>query len=145
MLRDDSAGRDNARWLYVCGKYQSMTHIAISVNLHTRIRAVRPSTCNVMRNAFRHLIRAPHYFQTLGLIGFIYGLLIGMGPQIFSVPSPPLPMARRSRSRTVGSDCISSWSLLIFLLWKFIVVKMSSSKEIFWSTVSHFPEFSHTN
>ena len=36
------------------------------LNLHTRIRAVRPSTCNVVRNAFGHLIRAPHYFQTLG-------------------------------------------------------------------------------
>ena len=45
---------------------QSMAHIAIYVNLHTRLRAVRPSTCNVVRNAFGHLIRAPHYFQTLG-------------------------------------------------------------------------------
>ena len=35
-------------------------------NLYTRIRAVRPSTCNVVCNAFGHLIRAPHYFQTLG-------------------------------------------------------------------------------
>ena len=61
-------------------------------NLCTRIRAVHPSTCNVVRNAFGHLIRAPYYFQTLGWIGFIYGL-IGMGPKFFSVPSPPRPMA----------------------------------------------------
>ena len=26
------------------------------VNLYTRIRAARPSTCNVVRNAFGHLI-----------------------------------------------------------------------------------------
>ena len=64
MLRDDSAGRDNAR-----------------------------------------CIRAPHYFQTLGWIGFIYGRMICIGPKFFSVPSPPPPMIWRSRSRT----------------WKFIV------------------------
>ena len=29
MLRDDSAGRDNARCLYVCGNCQSMAHIAV--------------------------------------------------------------------------------------------------------------------
>ena len=40
-----------------------MAHIAIHVNLHIRIRDVRPSTCNIVRNAFGHLIRAPHYFQ----------------------------------------------------------------------------------
>ena len=61
---------------------------AIYVNLYTRIRAVRPATCNVMRNTFGHLIRAPHYFQTLGWIRFIYGLMIGMGSKFFSVPSP---------------------------------------------------------
>ena len=59
-------------------------------SLYTRIRAVRPSTCNVVRNSFGHLIRDPHYFQTLGWIGFIYGLIIGMGPKVFSVPSPPM-------------------------------------------------------
>ena len=72
---------------------QSMAHIAIYVNLYTRIRAIRPSTCNVVRNAFGHLIRAPHYFQTLGWIGFIYGLMIGIIPKLFSVPSPPRRMA----------------------------------------------------
>ena len=82
---------------------QNMAHMAIYVNVHTRIRAVRPSTCNVVRNAFGHLIRAPNYFQILGQIGFIYGLTIGMCPKIFSVP--PQLMAYRSRSRT----------------WKFIV------------------------
>ena len=68
---------------------QSMAHIAIHVyvNLYTRIRAVRPSTCNVVRNAFGHLIRAPQYFLTPGWIGFIYGLMIGMGPKFFSAPS----------------------------------------------------------
>ena len=65
----------------------------IYVNLYTRITDVRPFTSNVVRNAFGHLIRAPHYFQTLGWIGFIYGLMIGMGPKVFSVPSPPPPMA----------------------------------------------------
>ena len=63
------------------------------INLYTRIRDVRPSTCNVVRDAFGHLIRPFLYFQTLGWIGFIYGLMIGMGPKFFSVPSPPPPMA----------------------------------------------------
>ena len=71
---------------------QSVANTAIYVNLYTRIRAVPPSTCNVVRNAFAHLIRAPH-FQTLGWIGLIYGLMISMGPKFFSVPYPPLPMA----------------------------------------------------
>ena len=62
--------------------------IAIYVNLYTRIRAVLPSTCNVVHNAFGHLIRAPHCFRILGWIGFIYGLMIGMGPKFFSIPSP---------------------------------------------------------
>ena len=37
---------------------QSMAYIAIYryVNLYTRIRAVRPSTCNAVRYAFVHLI-----------------------------------------------------------------------------------------
>ena len=35
---------------------QSMAHIAMYVNLYTRIRAARPSTCNVERNAIGHLI-----------------------------------------------------------------------------------------
>ena len=72
---------------------QSMAHIAIYVNLYTRIRAVRPSTCHVVPNTFVHLIRTPHYFQTLGWIGFIYGLMIDMGPKFFLVPSTPPPMA----------------------------------------------------
>ena len=104
---------------------QRMVHIAIYVNLYTRIRAVRPSTCT----AFGHLIRAPRYFQTLGWIGFIYGLIIGIGSKFFSVPSPPPPMAWRSRSRT----------------WKFIVVKISFPNKSFWSTVSYFSELSQTN
>ena len=49
-----------------CGHCHSMAHIAIYVNLHTRIRAVRPSTCNVVRDAFGHLNRASHHFQSLG-------------------------------------------------------------------------------
>ena len=76
-------------WELNSGSCQSMVHIAVYVNLYTRRRAVRPSTCT----AFGHLIRAPHYFQTLGWIGFIYGLMIGIGPKFFSVPSPPPPMA----------------------------------------------------
>ena len=83
--------------VYIClreltsASCQSMAHIAIYVNLYIRIRAVPPSTCNVVCNAFGHLIRALHYFQTLGWIGFIYGLMTGMGPKFFSVPSPPPP------------------------------------------------------
>ena len=42
---------------------QSMAHIAIYVNLHTILRAVRPSTCSVVLNDLGHLIRAPHHFQ----------------------------------------------------------------------------------
>ena len=72
---------------------KSMAHIATYVNLHTRIRAVSPSTCNVVRNDFEHLFRALYYFQTLGWIGFIYGMMIGMGPKCFSVPSPLQSMA----------------------------------------------------
>ena len=92
MLRDHSAGSDNAYmfirlWELTSASCQSMVHIAIYVNLYTRIRAVRPSTCT----AFGHLIRAPHYFETLGWIGFIYGLMIGIGPKFFSVPSHPHP------------------------------------------------------
>ena len=71
---------------------QNMAHVVIYVNLYTRTR-VRPASCNVVSNAFGHLIRAPHYFQTLGWIGFIYDLMIGMGPKFFSVPSPATPMA----------------------------------------------------
>ena len=43
-----------------------------------------------MRNAFVHLIRAPHYFQTLWWFGIIYGLMIGMGPKFFLsiIPAP---------------------------------------------------------
>ena len=65
---------------------QSMAHIAIYINLYT----ARPSTSNVVRNAFGHLIRSLYYFQTLGWIGLIYGLMIGMGQKFFSVTSPPL-------------------------------------------------------
>ena len=53
---------------------------------YTRTRAVRPSTCTVVRNAFGHLIRAPHYFQTLGWIGFIYGLITGIFSQYHPHP-----------------------------------------------------------
>ena len=84
--------------------------------------AVRPSTCNVVHNAFGHLIRAPHYFQTLGQIGFIYGLMIGMGPKIFSVPSPSPPMAYRSRSRTwkIIVEVFNNWCQDIISKWKFL-------------------------
>ena len=68
-----------------------MAHIAIFVNLHTIIRAVRPFTCNVVRYAFGHLIIAPHYFQTLGWIGFIYGVLIGLGFSQYHSHSHPWP------------------------------------------------------
>ena len=70
---------------------QSMAHIAIYVNLYIRIKVVCPSTRNVVPNAFEHLIIAPHHFQTLGWVGFIYGLMIGLGPKFFSGPSPPHP------------------------------------------------------
>ena len=56
----------NAGCLYVCGNCHSMVHIAIYVNLHARMKAVRPSTCNIVHNNFGHLIRDPDYFQTLG-------------------------------------------------------------------------------
>ena len=54
----------------------------------------------VVYNAFECLIWAPHYLIILGWIKFIYGLVIDMGLTFFSVPSPPPPMARRSRSQT---------------------------------------------
>ena len=51
---------------------QSIAHITVYVNLYTIIKAVRPSTCKVVRNAFGHLIRAPHHFQTLGWMDRIH-------------------------------------------------------------------------
>ena len=83
MLRDDSAGRDYT----FAGTDQYQLPEYGPYSLYTRIRAVRPSTCNVVRSAFGHLIRAPHYFQTLGWIGFIYGLMIDVG-QSFSQYHP---------------------------------------------------------
>ena len=98
---------------------QSMAHIAIYVNLHTIIRAVRPSTCNVVRIAFGHLIRAPRHFQVLGWIRFIYGLMIGMGPKFFQYHPHPQP-------RPEG-QCHGLGSLQL----KFIVVKISFPNERF--------------
>ena len=92
-------------WELTSASCQSMAHIAIYINRYTRKRGVRPSTCNVVRNAFGHLIRAPHYFQTLGWIRFIYGLMIGIGPEFFLSTIPTPSMIWRSRSQT----------------WKFIV------------------------
>ena len=71
-------------------EYGPYSYICKSIYLYTIIRAVRPSTSNVVRKAFGHLIRAPHHFQTLGWIGFIYGLVIGMGPKVFlsTIPTP---------------------------------------------------------
>ena len=117
------AGTDQCQ-LPEYGPYSYM-YMCKSIYLHTIIRAVLPSTCTVVRNAFGHLISVPHYFQTFGWIGFIYGLMIGMGPKTFSVPSPPPPMAWSSKSRT----------------WKFIVVKISFPNESF----SYFPQLSQTN
>ena len=87
---------------------QSMAHIAIYVNLYTRIRAVPPSTCKVVHKAFGHLIRAPHYFQTFGWIGFIYGLMIGtrklekmhkkIGEKFVDLPAIRRPMTEVSSS-----------------------------------------------
>ena len=73
-------------------EYGPYCYICKSIYLYTIIGAVCPSTCNAVRNAFGHLIRAPHYFQTLGWIGFIYGLMIGMGPKFFlsTIPTPPM-------------------------------------------------------
>ena len=56
------------------------------VNLYTRIKAARPSTCNVVLNAFEHLIISN---PMDGSDMVIYGLMIGMGPKFLSVPSPP--------------------------------------------------------
>ena len=62
----------------------------VGIELHakrTRFRpsyhARLPSTCNVVRNAFGHLIRAPNYFNTIGWIRFIYGLMIGRVQRFF--------------------------------------------------------------
>ena len=41
---------------------QSMAHIAISVNLYTRIGAVRPSTSNVVHNDFGHFYQSTSLF-----------------------------------------------------------------------------------
>ena len=48
------------------------------INLYTRIKAVRPSTCNVVRNAFVHLIRAPHYSYSIMIENIINFLLCAM-------------------------------------------------------------------
>ena len=67
MLRDDlREGRMQDVYIRLreltSASCQSMARKAIYVNLFTRIRAIPPSTCKVVRNAFVHLIRAPHYF-----------------------------------------------------------------------------------
>ena len=51
-------------WELTSASCQSMANIAIYVNLYTRIRAVRPSTCNVMRTVLdtlleHHIISKP--------------------------------------------------------------------------------------
>ena len=49
------------------------------VNLYNRVRAVRPSTCNIVRNAFVHLIRAPHYSYSImseNIINLLLGTMI---------------------------------------------------------------------
>ena len=46
-------------------EYGPYSYVCKSIYLYTIIRAVRPATCNVVRNAFGHFIRAPHYFQSL--------------------------------------------------------------------------------
>ena len=79
----------NRTFLLALLNIQSVS-FSLCYSIYYMIRAVRPSTCNVVRNLFGHLIRASHYFQTLGWIRFIYGLMIGMGPKFFSVPSPPM-------------------------------------------------------
>ena len=94
-------------------------YVNLSIYLYTIIRAVCPSTCNVMHNTFGHLISAPHHFRTLGWIGFMYGLMIGMGPKFFlsSIPTPPHPYPWPEDQG--------------HRLWKFIVVKISFPNESF--------------
>ena len=62
MLHDDSAGRDNAGTDQCqLPEYGLYNYVCKSIYLYTIIRAVRPSTCNVVRNAFGHLIRWAPY------------------------------------------------------------------------------------
>ena len=61
----------------------------IYVNLYTRIRPRVTSCVTLLGTLLEHL----NNFQTLGWIGFIYDLMIGMGPKFFCVPSPPTHMA----------------------------------------------------
>ena len=82
---------------------QSMAHIAIYryVNLYTRIRAARPSTCNVVRNAFGHLI-IEHLIISKPMDGsdsYIYSN-DRYGSKVFISTIPTPLMAWRWRSRT---------------------------------------------
>ena len=43
----------------------------------------------------------PHYFQILWWIWFMFGMMIDIGPNFYTVPSPPPYMSLRSRSRTI--------------------------------------------
>ena len=67
-------------------EYDPYSYICKSIYLYAKIGAVCPSTCNVVRNIFRHLIRAPHYFQTFGWIGFKYRY----GSKAFLSTTPPM-------------------------------------------------------
>ena len=42
----------------------------------------------------------PHYFQTLWCIWFMFCMMIDSVPKFYAIPSPPLYMTLRSRSRT---------------------------------------------
>ena len=101
MLRDDSAGRDNARCLYVCGNCQGMANVAIYVNLHTTVRAVRPSTRNVVRNRTSWTGRfAPWHFGPGRLTSWHFGQGRFAPWHFGSVHFAPWHRTRKFRPRT---------------------------------------------
>ena len=67
---------------------------------HVIIWVVLPSMADwqigVCVTLFAYLVWARHYFQTLEWIQLKHGLVIDTGLNLFSVPSPPKPLDRRS-------------------------------------------------
>ena len=78
-------------------------------------------------NAFGHLIRAPHYFQSLGWIGFIYGLMIGIGPNVLRSVRVAERLALPTSDHGVGGSNPAGGEILPEPKRRFIAQSLSCS------------------